>query len=750
MAKKIGVYLCNGCGIGEALSVDKLDKLAKKEFKVPIVKTYQNLCTSDGVDLINKDIEAEGIDGVVIGACSPRMLQDVFNFDPLKIVTERVNLREHVVWCQKNETKDEKEDTQMLAEDYLRMSIVKTQKSSVPEPNIQDLEKTILVVGGGITGMTSAIESAKAGHNVILVEKESQLGGMMAKWHKEVPRKPPYKEMEDTGIEDIIKKVQDNPKIKVYTSSKVLKIEGAPGLYNVEIAQNGNKETAKIGAVVLATGWQPYDPTKLEHLGYGKCKNVITNVKMEELAKSGKITRPSDSKSVKSVAFIQCAGQRDKNHLPYCSHVCCAVSLKQAKYVREQDNEAKAYILYKDIRTPGQAENYYKSAQNDEGIFLTKAEIKSVTEDSDGSVIVEASDTILGQDISIKVDLVVLATGMVPTTAKEIKEGLELEGKIKAAEEGSALKKDLIQQSLERDTMLNLKYRQGPSLPELNYGFPDSHYVCFPYETRRTGIYTAGCVRHPMDIGNAIEDAQGATMKAIQCIELSSQGKAVHPRVGDMTYPEFFLQRCTQCKRCTEECPFGTLDEDEKGTPKPNPTRCRRCSICMGSCPERIISFKNYSVDMISSMVKSIEVPSEDEEKPRVIAFMCENDAYPAADIVGMKRLTYTPYVRIIPLRCLGSINLVWIADSMSAGIDGIMMIGCKRGDDYQCHMIKGSELANTRLSKVKETLDRLRLEAERIKVVELQISDYDKLPGIFNEFLEKVEKLGPNPYKEF
>ena len=191
--------------------------------------------------------------------------------------------------------------------------------------------------------------------------------------------------------------------------------------------------------------------------------------------------------------------------------------------------------------------------------------------------------------------------------------------------------------------ILNLNYRQGPDLPVLQDGFPDSKFVCFPYESMRTGIYAAGAVRAPMDAALTEEDASGAVMKAIQCIELASRGQAVHPRTGDLSYPSFFLQRCTQCKRCTEECPFGALDEDEKGTPKFNPYRCRRCGICMGACPERIVSFKNYSVDMIASMVKAIEVPDEFEEKPRILVLACENDAYPALDMAGQGRQQYDP-----------------------------------------------------------------------------------------------------------
>ncbi|MFZ0890044.1 MAG: hydrogenase iron-sulfur subunit, partial [Candidatus Binataceae bacterium] len=236
----------------------------------------------------------------------------------------------------------------------------------------------------------------------------------------------------------------------------------------------------------------------------------------------------------------------------------------------------------------------------------------------------------------------------------------------------------------------------------------------------------------------------------IQSVELASRGQAVHPRAGDMSFPSFLLQRCTQCKRCTVECPFGAIDEDEKGTPKFNPYRCRRCGICMGACPERIISFKNYSVDIISSMIKALEVPEEDEEKPRVLLFMCENDAYPALDAAGLARVQLDPSVRVIPVRCLGSVNIVWIADALSRGIDGIMLMGCKYGDDYQCHFAKGSELASKRLENVKETLTRLQLESERIEVAQVAIDECHKLPAMIDKFMARIREIGPNPYKGF
>jgi quinone-modifying oxidoreductase subunit QmoB len=157
----------------------------------------------------------------------------------------------------------------------------------------------------------------------------------------------------------------------------------------------------------------------------------------------------------------------------------------------------------------------------------------------------------------------------------------------------------------------------------------------------------------------------------------------------------------------------------------------------------------------MASAIKSIYVPDPSwdegaEEKLRFLVFACENDAYPALDTAALNRIKYSPLVRIIPVRCLGSVNVVFIADALSRGIDGILLLGCKFGEDYQCHFIRGSELANRRMENVQETLERLMLEPERVKVVEVSISDWDKLPKIIDEFVEEVTQVGPNPYKGF
>ena len=729
---KFAAYLCAGCGLGDTLNFNEIEKIAKKEGKMPLVKRHDFLCSAAGVQLIRDDIETEGVTHVMIAACSRRAKTEAFDFPGIAVT--RANLREGVIWIVATGPAHD-EVRQEMANDYVRMGCAELKKMKVPGGVANSgSNKRILVVGGGVSGLTAAIEAAETGYQVLLVEKAPQLGGWAARLWKRVPYREPYAQPQDTGMNELIGRVVAHPLISVHLNSTLAETAGAPGRFAVKIAQDGGAVVQEmVGAIVQTSGFTTYDVARLPELG-GGLPGVVDQAGLEALAMAaqGKEFKRADGQAVQSVVFVQCAGQRDTTgiHLPYCSGHCCATSVKQAMYFKDANPDIDTVLLYTDLRLPGMGEDFYRSAQ-EKGVTFTKGKVSGVKADNGGCT-VSFRDLILDENTTVNADLVVLATGQVPNSGVNIELPQEQQSEVKPI------------------SILNLTYRQGKDLPQLTAGLTDSHFICFPYETRRTGIYAAGPVRRPMDMQQAVEDATGAALKAIQTVENAALGRAAHPRSGDLSYPIVRLEGCTQCKRCTVECPFGAIDEDERRFPVFNEARCRRCGTCMGACPVRVISFENYSVDTVGSQIKSIDMPDEFSERPRILLLACENDAYPALDMAGLSRTVYSAFVHAIPVRCLGSVNAIWITDALNGGWDGVMMMGCKRGDDYQCHFVKGSELAYYRMSKIDDTLKGMGLETERVASYEVAITDNQKVAALINEYAAKIKEIGMSPMKGF
>jgi quinone-modifying oxidoreductase subunit QmoA len=412
--------------------------------------------------------------------------------------------------------------------------------------------KPILVIGGGIGGMTAAVEAAEVGYRVILVEKEAYLGGRVLRMYRYFPKMCPP----TCGFEINTRRIRQNPRIDVYTLSTVEEITGKPGNFRARIKVKPRYVTGKhplddsvvegltgekpddfnygisstkalymphdmaypsvpvldrdtlndadaeylrsnipadainlemkeeeiefdVSAVIVATGWHPYDATNLDNLGYGQYQNIITNVMMERYAAQngptgGEIIRPSDGKKAENVAFVQCAGSRDENHLPYCSAVCCMASLKQTRYLREKNENSKATIFYIDLRTVGLLENFYYDMLEDSNISFIKGKVAAIEEDTENNdLILDVEDTLSGEILHRKFDMVVLATGMVPNTS-------------------------------DFKFPFKLKYDE--------YGFVDG-------SADIDGVYAVGCAKHPCDVSRATKDSTAAALKAIQCLK---------------------------------------------------------------------------------------------------------------------------------------------------------------------------------------------------------------------------------------
>ena len=411
---------------------------------------------------------------------------------------------------------------------------------------------SILVVGGGISGLTTALEAAEVGYEVFLVEKNPSLGGRVAQLNQYFPKLCPP----TCGLEINFRRIKDNPRIKVFTLAEVEKVNGSAGNYNISIKLspryvNENctccgdcaavceteidsdfdfgmkkikgaylpyemafparyviapqiigtddarrcKDACKydavdlemetktlnfnVGAVVWATGWQPYDAAQMDNLGFGAYPNIITNMMMERLASpngptKGKIVRPSDDKEPESIAFVQCAGSRDENYLKYCSYICCMASLKQATYIRERYPEAKIYVFYIDLRTPGyRYEKFYQQIKADENVFLIKGKVAEVSEDpGTKNITVVAENAVTGEKVHQTVDMAVLATGMQPTTAT------------------AKLPADL---TYNEDGFIVNNFDSG-------------------------GMFAAGCANKPADVVSSNQNATGMALKAIQTL----------------------------------------------------------------------------------------------------------------------------------------------------------------------------------------------------------------------------------------
>jgi len=586
---RIGVFLCH-CGINIASTVD-VERVAAEIGQHPEVAhaaTYRYMCSEPGQQLVRNAIAEHNLDAVVVAACSPLMHEKTFRqavaaagLNPYRC--EMANIREQCSWVHQHEPARATEK----AIEIVRTVVERVTRNEGLEPFRLPLTKRALVIGGGIAGMQAALDIANARFPVVLVERETHLGGKMARLSGTYLNLSAAPEL----LERKVQQVLNHPHIEVLTEAQVTKVEGYVGNFKVEVSRrvNGERVDEEVGAIVVATGWDPYPMERLPEYGGGEIPDVVDGLTFEgmlrgevgrnaechlpesageytrELSGRFKLRRPSDGREPREVVFVQCAGSRDPERgVSYCSKVCCMVVAKQAVMFKERVPGGQAYVFYIDIRSAGKGyDEYVQRAMEDYGILYLRGKVSKIFRDGE-KVVVWGVDMLSGQPVEVAADLVVLATPMSPS-----------------------------RQALELAQTLRVGIDQ--------HGFfSEAHPKLRPVESLTAGVFLAGVAQGPRDIPETVSQASGAAAKVLQLF--SHDEMAQEPTVAYV-----IEELCSGCGVCVEACPYAARAlHPVFATATVNAALCQNCGACVPACPNKASQIHNWTPEQILAMADVI------------------------------------------------------------------------------------------------------------------------------------------------
>jgi heterodisulfide reductase subunit A len=576
---RIGVFVCHcGHNIAGTVDVKAVVEQLQRNGDVVFAIDYKYMCSDPGQQLIRESIEKYQLDGVVVAACSPAMHETTFR----RTVSaaglngyrcESANIREQVSWVHQQN----KEAATQKAIEIAESIVEKVKRNEALEPLILPLTHRTLVIGGGIAGMQAALDIAEAGYAVILVERQDHLGGRMAELSGSFLNFQAAPDLLDRKIQQVL----SHPNIQTLLNAEVDSLSGYVGNFRVRVRQKPAEAEAPfvplddlqpltytfdVGAIVVASGWQPYDRARLPEYGGGEIPDVVDGLTFEAMLRSGDvIRRPSDGKIARQVVFVQCAGSRDPEHgVSYCSKVCCMYVAKQAMLYKERVPQGQAYVFYIDIRSAGKNyDEYVQRAMTDYGVLYLRGKVSRVFREGD-QTLVWGSDTLTGRAVEIAADLVVLATPMLPSYG-----------------------------SVELGQLLHISTD--------GYGFfNEAHPKLRPVETLTAGIYLAGVAQGPKDIPETVSQASGAAAKVLQLF--SKNEMTASPLVASV-----IEELCAACGACVKVCPYGAREiHPIWNYATVNAALCQGCGACVVACPNKASQVRNWRVEQVMEMVDAL------------------------------------------------------------------------------------------------------------------------------------------------
>ena len=768
---RTGIFVCEcGGNIGDVVDVKVVIEAAKKWEGVVVAKYHKYLCSKPAQEMIIDAIKKNDLDRVVVASCTPRMhlatFQSVLERAGLNpYMLEFVNIREQCSWSHGPQASTE---ATKKAITLIRGGYRRSRELEPLETISEKSSREILIIGGGIAGITAALELGYLGFKVHLVERKPSIGGNMAKLTKVFPTL----DCAQCILTPRMAEVGRNPNVSLLTYAEVQEVSGRPGNFSVKVfmkprgvdvdtcrscgvctkvcpvtvsdefneglserkaayiefpqavpsayvidfnactkcgkceqlcpskaidlEDKGKTIDLIVGAILMATGYELYDARKLENYGYDVYKDVITMLDLERLISAsgptGGYVKRADGSDVRKMAIVLCAGSRDKNHIPYCSRICCMYALKQA-FVLKKMLGIDVYIYYTDIRATGKGYEELYWRDEEAGVVFVRGKVAEVWKNRNGKLVVLAEDTLTGNVAEQEFDLVALATAMVsPSGLKELAEKMRL--------------------SLGEDGFVQEKH------PKLD-----------PVDSLITGIFACGCALSPKDVRDTVSDALGAAAKA--SLFLKDEYISTSPEKA------YVIQElCDGCGVCIQTCSVNAITMQE-GKAKINPFMCTGCGACIPVCPREAIDFKNSTTKQIIAHLKGVLMDKAPDEV-RIVAFVEKNVGYTGMDFLGLDRVNYPENIRIVPVPSTAILGLKHLLYAFAFGADGILVIEGQQDVD--------EKFTKKRMIEMGRSLAEVDIKSMRVRYSYVPLPVYKKAADLFIKFTERIKKFGPLP----
>jgi heterodisulfide reductase subunit A len=696
---RVGVFVCH-CGINIGAYVDVPQVVEYVETLPNVVHAERNLftCSEEGISAIKRAIKEHKLNRIVVASCTPRTHEQLFRSaceeaGLNKYLFEFVNIRDQCSWVHMNSPREATEKAKTL----IRMGIAKARLLEPLEEIEIEVTPAALVIGGGVVGLNAALNLAEQGFEVHLVEKESELGGTLLNLYRLFPDNREASRL----IAPLVQRVEGHDRIKTYLSARVKDVSGFIGNFNVTVDENGKDRAIKVGAVIVATGAEELKPTG--QYGYGQFPNVITQLELEQRMKKGEFNG-------QNVVMINCVGARIPERT-YCSRFCCITAVKNATIIKENNPEAKVWILHRDLMAYGtEYEDYYRKSMEHQVRYMRYDLIRPPEVIGNGRAEkVRVWHQLMGREVELPSDLVVLTTPLIP--------------RADAGEISRMFKVPLSEQGF----------------------FLEAHVKLRPVEFATDGIFVCGSSRWPTDIAEGVSQAYAAASKAA----IPLRAGYVRPEAITSSINEDI---CSGCGICAGLCSYSAielLNVNGKKVARSLPALCKGCGTCAVACPSGAISMNHFKDEQIMAQIEALvapcqkpeEVEGREEFEPVILGFACNWCTYAGADLAGTSRIQYPPNIRIIRVMCSGRVDPAFIMRAFDLGVDGVFIGGCHPGD---CHYMAGNYKAKRRVELTSLLLDVLGIEQERLKLEWISASEGARFAQSITDFTDRIRELGP------